>query len=188
MNGYTSICSPDPLNAGHARPRPTRPAFLAGPRAPFRPLMHAKPSVDLAPSELGRERGAAEGVWAHSSMGVRPIGWPLPMFCAALQPLLSWSAISPSFMTAPEVVSPIVMSEPSVAVPLPKVLADFVELFNLPSMGLQLRRYRLFPLRHPSFGRVCDDAAGLRYLGAFVMALALVVALPGRCMSMSRRR
>jgi peptidoglycan/LPS O-acetylase OafA/YrhL len=40
------------------------------------------------------------------------------------------------YLTAPEVISAIVMSEPSAAVPLAKILADLVELLDLPSMGV----------------------------------------------------
>jgi peptidoglycan/LPS O-acetylase OafA/YrhL len=40
------------------------------------------------------------------------------------------------YLTAPEVVSLIVMSEPSAKVMLPQIATDLVELFNLPSMGV----------------------------------------------------
>jgi peptidoglycan/LPS O-acetylase OafA/YrhL len=40
------------------------------------------------------------------------------------------------YLTAPDVVSLIVMSEPSAKVMLPKIATDLIELFNLPSMGV----------------------------------------------------
>lgn len=40
------------------------------------------------------------------------------------------------YLTAPKVISLIVMSEPSAAVRLPQILTELVEIFNLPSMGV----------------------------------------------------